>query len=293
MCKTLTEKIRKKLALLAGNVGMSFKQIAHPTFWALVLECMKEMNEGVPAEYQKDPQKLITPPTDKQVSAIVNDEGPKEKKSVYERNKGEKGTLSFDGGEFGHVPYYCGVLYFPHKPHEPPTVVCFKKGISSQAEMAEVAVQVLVEVSEYIDVTNVVLDGLFRQMQAFALFPSESSKEPNFQDTLPADFPNPLPFVVPDLPHLFNLSLTHLKEKPDFLLGKYTDDVNSICTEIRKKDAVTFIGIRCPTYSRTRFFHIVLELSFMEKNKARISDYYAQFALILLLCVLFFFFFFW
>jgi hypothetical protein len=59
---------------------------------------MNEMNEGVPEEYQKNPLKLITPPTDKQVSAIVNDEGPKEKKSMYERNHGEKCTLSFDGG---------------------------------------------------------------------------------------------------------------------------------------------------------------------------------------------------
>jgi hypothetical protein len=149
--------------------------------------------------------------------------------------------------------------------------------------MAEVAVQVLLEVSEYIDVTNVVLDGLFRQMKAFALFPSESSKEPNFQDTLPAEFPNPLPFVLPDLPHLFNLSLTHIKEKPDFMLGQYTEDVNGICSEIRKKDAVTFIGSRCPTYSKTRFFHIVLELSFIEKNKAKITAYYAQYVLILFL----------
>jgi hypothetical protein len=69
LCITLTEKFRKKLALLAGNVGMTFKQIAHPTFRSLVITCMEEMNEGVPSEYQNDPLKLITPPTDKQVSA--------------------------------------------------------------------------------------------------------------------------------------------------------------------------------------------------------------------------------
>jgi hypothetical protein len=275
--QTLNEKIRQKLALLAGRVGMSFSQIAHPTFWGLIVECMNEMNKDLPPELQKDPLNVIQPPTRQQVSRITNEEGPKEKDNNLKRYAGAKATMSFDGSEFAHVPYYASVLYFPYLPNEPPCVVYFKTGVSSQAEMAEAAFKVLSEVWEYVDVTNVVLDGLFRQLQAFALFPSETSKEPNYQDKLPADHSKPLPFVLPDLPHVITLALTHVKEKPELGFGKYVDDANAICSEIRKKAAVAFIGSRCPTYSRTRFFHFVLEIMFIEKRKEKIIAYYQQF----------------
>jgi hypothetical protein len=240
---------------------------------------MEEMNADLPEELQKDPRNLLQWPTRFQVSDIVNKEGPKNKQDVYARLKGKnrKATLSFDSCVFAHVPYYAGVLYFPSEPDEPPLVVCFKKDISSQEDMAKIAVDILVEVSEFVDVTNVVLDGLFRQIQAFTLFPSPSSTGPNFQDLLPEDFPHPLPFLLSDLPHLLTLALTHTKDNGGLALSKDVQEVNEICSEIRKKAAVLSIGSRYPTYSPTRFFHIVLELVFINKHKVAIAQYYVKF----------------
>ena len=110
------------------------------------------------------------------------------------------------------------------------------------------------------------------------MFPSVSSHEPSYQEKLPAGFSKPLPFLIPDLPHLFTLALTHVQEKRDLGLAKYVSDANEVCKEIRKKDAVEYIGSRCVTYSPTTFFHFVLDIMFIEKKKDQIIEYYQLFS---------------
>jgi hypothetical protein len=274
---SLNVKLRKKLALLSGQDGFSFEQVASGNLWSIVYECMEEMNRDLPDEYRKDPRSLVHPPTGKQVSQYVNEEGPKEKKAIYKRNASahRSCTLTCDSGQFGGVSYFAIAMYFPAYPEEPPTVLLFRKGISTQDEMAEAFAEILLEVTaEGIDVDDVVVDGLFRQKNALTQFPSPSSTKSNYQDYLPAEFKHPLPFLLPDIPHLFALSLTQTRDDPHFQLGRYVEAINAICHELRKAQATTEIGRRCPLYSPTRFFHIVLELLFINKYNDAIVGYY-------------------
>jgi hypothetical protein len=277
---SLNVRLRRKLALLSGQDGYSFEQVGSKNLWNVIYECMDEMNKDLPEEYQKDPRSLVHPPTGKQVSQYVNQEGPEEKKAVYKRNSAahRSCTLTCDSGQFGGVSYFAIAMYFPAFPEEPPTVLLFRKGISTQDQMAETFAEILLEVTgEGIDVDDVVVDGLFRQKQALSEFPSPSSTKSNYQDYLPLGFKHPLPFLLPDIPHLFALSLTQVKDDPHFQFGRFVEGVNGICHELRKAQATSDIGRRCPSYSRTRFVHIVLEMMFINKNNDAIVAYYNRF----------------
>jgi hypothetical protein len=81
--------------------------------------------------------------------------------------------------------------------------------------------------------------GLPHQLQALSLFPTSSL--PNFQQYL-NDFSSPLPFLMPDVSHVFQLSLKKAAEESALPLKNYLDDIDNLASKIRKKSRCYYWG---------------------------------------------------
>jgi hypothetical protein len=207
---------------------------------------------------------------------------------MLDKRKGEHGTLAFDGGEFTGEFYYAGVLSFLYL-LDPPTLVCFKKGIKSQEEMATEIANVIIEISKTVRVIAILIDGLLYQIQAVHLFPTGTTTpgtKTNIQYHLTEHgFKMPLPYHLVDLPHIFQLTLTHARDNFQLMLNSYITEVDDLAADLRTREAVAFIKARCPSYPATRFFYVVLRMLFMQRKADAIVEYYNKFTC---LCVCFF-----
>jgi hypothetical protein len=249
------------MSLLAGREGFSFQQLSSPLLWEFIYACMSSMTDKI------DPRSILQNPSRKQIAGYVHDEGVKNnEQTLRTQYQGEFVTLAFDGGTFKTSNYYVGTIYIPYKVCSP-VVIEFEEGVKTKKEMAIVIAETIKRVSKYATVINIVVDGLKHQLDATNLFPKEH--ENNFQKYL-LDYTNALPFLLPDLPHLVQLSLTHARKNKELKLKDYILQIDNIGVEIRKPKAVTIIGSRCPSYPLTRFFYIVPKMLFMKKNKVNI-----------------------
>jgi hypothetical protein len=264
----------KGFSILASRAGMSFQQIASGTLWDVIYMCMEKMNVGRKAEERIEPSSVIEKPTRKFVSTSVHKEAQVEldhlQKSKY---KSQYVVLAFDGGSIKGREYYLGICYVPHKKDIPPLLVCFKNSIKDQKKMAETIAETIKSVWAFANVVNIVVDGLRHQIQASTLFPS--SQGGNFQDFLESDG-HALPFLLPDIPHLFQLMLTHARANSNLELGNILDEIDRIGAEIRKPKGVKAIGSKCPTYPPTRFFYCVFKMKFMLEKKESILNYFQR-----------------
>jgi hypothetical protein len=237
------------------------------------------MDADKPLDQRKDPRTLITLPTDFAIAANVHRESPKEKELFLEKNVGEYGTLQFNNGEFAGSSYYAGILSIAYSKH-PPVLVYFKKGVKSQVQMAEEIANAIVEISKKIHIIATVIDGLQYQIQAVHLFPSGPTTPQsvtNFQYHLSkANFLCPLPYHLVDLPHIIQLMLTHARDNPSLILNSHIALIDNLVSDLRSRQAVAYIGAKCPAYPATRFFYIVLRMTFMQKKAAEIIDYYNE-----------------
>jgi hypothetical protein len=189
-------------------------------------------------------------------------------------------VLEFDGGEFAGSFYYAGLLSVAYSKDQP-ALVCFKKGVKSQEQMAKEIAEVIQEVSKKVHVIAIIVDGLLYQIQAVHLFPTAPTtavSQTNFQFYLSnSNFKLPLPYHLVDLPHVMQLMLTHARDDTTLVLGTYIDAVDALANDLRSKEAVAAIGARCPYYPATRFFYVVLRILFMEKKADLIMEYYNEF----------------
>jgi hypothetical protein len=244
--KFFNDKIKKSIAVLAGKEGFSFKQIASDGLWNLIYTCMDQTNLGRQKEQRIIPDSVVEKPSRKFISKCVQEEGEKEYlrlKNVYE---GEYVSLAVDAGNFKGHDYYVGIIYTPYQRKEtvPPLLVCFEESIKTQSEIAHTIATTINNVQEYAKIMSIIVDGLKHQVQAAQLFPT--SKLENYQQFI-NNLGNPLPFLLPDIPHLFQLVLTHARDNSELLLGDYINEVDKIGVDIRKNQAVKHIGARCPT----------------------------------------------
>jgi hypothetical protein len=278
----IRDDIRRAMAKLAGKDGLSFRQLTSNNLWELIFLCMNEMNEVRKIEERVQPESVIKKPTRKGVSRVIHEEAEKELiKLRSEKFHGEYLTLAFDGGSFKGRDYYVGVAYVPYKACSP-LIVCFEQSVKTQEDFARTFAATLSEVWKFAEVSCVVVDGLRHQAQAMTLFPTSDGV--NYQELLD-DKQHALPFLLPDVPHLLQLMLTHAKNNPTLELNKIISGVDSIGTEIRKRTAVNAIGGRCPTYPTTRFFYIVPKMKFIIDKRELIYNYYQRY-----LCYILFYF---
>jgi hypothetical protein len=271
----IDDKIKWGLAVLAGKEGMSFQQIASDNLWEFIYICMDKMNGGKKTTDATDPRTTISQPSRRFVSEVVHEEAEKLNKNIQnEVYNNEYVSLQFDGGNFKGREFYIGMIYSTYNQNCSPHLVCFEESIKTQQEMAKVIGEVISKVWRFADITNIIVDGLRHQIQASSLF--STSQIGNFQEHI-TDRKHTLPFLLPDVPHLVQLMLTHAKKTTTLQLGKYLVDIDALGTEIRKPKAVQFIGARCPTYPPTRFFYVVLKMKFILEKKEKIVLYYERF----------------
>jgi hypothetical protein len=258
------------IATLCAKSAISFKQASSDPLWNLVYFSMNKMNNFLPEESKIIVQNIMKKPSRKKVAEIVKMEGEKKKLINLQNKEGKYGVLAFDGAEIGHCEYYVGILYFPCLQDES-VVVCFKNNIRSQEDIAEACSETLMNISKHVSIINFVVDGLKHQYQALSLAPS--SKLANFQDYL-EDFSFPLPFILPDIPHIIQLSLRNAADSESIPLKGYLAEIDSPCATIRKPEAVSLIGSRCPSFPKTRFFYSVLLMTFLVKHQNKIISFY-------------------
>jgi hypothetical protein len=271
------KRIERDEACCAARAGMSYKQVSSEEVWDLVYDCMSLMDADKPAEQRKDPRTLIARPTDRAVAKSVHSEGPKGKEAMLEKYKGEYGNLQFDGCEFAGEFYYVGVFSLPCLKVRP-FLVCFKRGVKSQLEIAHVISDVIMDISKKVHIDAVLIDGLLYQIQGVHLFPKAPTtvNSPiNIQYYFSrANYKQPLPYHIVDLPHIFQLMLTHAKDNQVLKLKTYVEEIDQLAKELRSHEAVAYIKARCPTYPPTRFFYVVLRMKFMQRKAQLILEYY-------------------
>jgi hypothetical protein len=277
--KPKDSSIEKQLAILSGKDGLSFSQLSSDNLWNFIFYCMNLMNDNNYKENQINPHSLINQPTRKNVASYVEKEGPIQFKALKQVYSKQYVSLSFDGGEFNGTDYYVGIIKSPYNPNIPALLVCFEQNIKSQLDFAKIVAEVVMEISKFCFIMNICVDGLKHQIQASHLFPT-STKE-NFQNFIEKkNFP--LPFLLPDIAHIFQLVLTHAKsnKKKYLQLNSYFILIDKIGNEIRRLEAVKLIGAKCPTYPSHRFFYIVLKIQFMLRKRCEIINYYKRFFII-------------
>jgi hypothetical protein len=247
---------------MAANDGLSFTQVSSDNLWKTIEKCIKK--------------KTVQKPTRKLVADCVNEYGVIEHKKLFlSKYANEYMVLSFDSSKFKGTDYFIGMGYITYK-HCPPILICFEENVKNQEVIARIISDVIKEVSSKSETINIVVDGLRHQLQAVSLV--TSSDKGNIHDYL-KNFDSTVPFVLPDLPHLFQLSLTHTMANSELKLNQYVADVDNLANSIRTQTAVQFIGAKCPTYPKTRFFYVVLRMLFIVKKREKIQEYFKRFVL--------------
>lgn len=260
----------KKLASLCAKTGLSFNQASSDALWDLIHYCMSKVNDLLTVENKIIVENLIKKPSRIKVAQIVKTEALKKKLTILENNNANYGVLAFDAAEIAHENYFVGILFFTTSTDKS-IVVCFENDVKTQEEIAETCAKTLVEVSKYVSITNFVVDGLLHQIQALCLEPTSSLS--NYQQHL-KDFPISLPFLLPDIPHIIQLTFRHAVEFSSLKLKIYITEIDGLAAMIRKKEAVDFIGSRCPTFPKTRFLYSVLLMMFFVKHNEKILSFY-------------------
>jgi hypothetical protein len=262
----INNEIKRNLVVLAAKDGLSFSQICSTNLWKLIYCCMNLAQKETLIENEA----LIKIPNRQTISDYVKTEAGKEKQLLHSMRE-EYATLSFDGGIFSGKSFFIGTISFPYK-MKSPMLVTFKEGIKTQEQMALACADTINTLHSNIQVTNIVTDGLLHQVEAMNIL--SNSKLDNFRNHL--NFADPIPYYLPDIPHLFQLSLTHAKTESSLGLAYLITNIDRIASYVRTPNAVSFIGTKCPTYPNTRFFYIVLLMVYILKHKEVIYNYFFE-----------------
>jgi hypothetical protein len=179
-------------------------------------------------------------------------------------------VFAFDSSQFKGIDYFIGIAYIPYK-NCLPTLICFEEKVKKQDEIAKTISNTIIEISKISEIINIVVDGLPYQLEAVSL--TTQSNKGNIHEYLKNYSITP-PFVLPDIPHLVQLAVTHTKDNGSSKLNEFINMIDEVAVEIRKPNVVEIIGARCPCYPKTRFLYIVLTMKFIMKNSDNIIQYY-------------------